>query len=644
MKKSTYISSEKVLGDKNNDINENSTFQIIFEQSPISTQIFSPGGTLLKVNKAWVKLWGAKFEDVKGYNILKDKQLIDLKIMPLIKRAFNGEVLDLPPVKYEPNKTINDVSKIQFRWTKALIYPIKDSKERIQKVVLVHEDITEQKLNEQKLIESEERFRALIEKSTDAVQLVSPTGEILFTSESIKNVLGYTPEELKGLGVAPFMHPDDLEYFSSKIQELLKNPKKHIIMQYRVKHKDGSWAWLETTGVNHLNTPYINALVGNFRNITDRKKNEEDLRYQKSLLEAQRELSPEGVLVVSPDGKMVSYNKRFVKMWKFSEKLINIGEDQLALEDATKKLIDPEKFIKRVKQLYKEQKADFEELHFKGGRIFDRYGAPVVGEDGTNYGYVWFFQDVTKRKQLERQKDDFISIASHELKTPVTSIKSYAQVLELKFKKEGNEKAAELLSKMDAQVSKLTNLIGDLLDVTKMDTNSIHFNNTQFSFDELVEELVEEMQRTTEKHELILKGKTNKTINGDRDRIGQVLTNLISNAIKYSPHTRKIIIQSSIKKSAIYFSVEDFGVGIPKNEQDKIFERFFRTSGPGKETFPGLGLGLYISREIIKMQGGKLWVESKIGQGSKFCFTLPIKQNRNETLKNISAGEELKQG
>ena len=395
-------------------------------------------------------------------------------------------------------------------------------------------------------------------------------------------------------------------------------------MQYRVKHKNGSWAWLKTSGVNHLKTPSINALVGNFRNITKRKNNLEELKYQKSLLLAQRELSPEGILVVSPEGKMVSYNKRFVQMWKFSKKLMANGEDQHALIDATKHLVNPEKFIRRVQELYENHQADFEELQFKDGRIFDRYGAPVTGDDGRDYGYVWFFQDVTKRKQLERQKDDFISIASHELKTPVTSIKSYAQLLQIKFKKEGNENAAELLGKMNSQIDKLTNLIGDLLDVTKMTTNKVFFKNSYYMFDELVSELAEEIERTTDKHKIILKVHTQKKVFGDRERIGQVLTNLISNAIKYSPNSNKIIIHSSFKTDMILVCVEDFGVGIPNDELNKVFERFFRISGPGKDTFPGLGLGLYISSEIIKRQGGKIWVESAIGKGSSFYFKLPL--------------------
>lgn len=266
--------------------------------------------------------------------------------------------------------------------------------------------------------------------------------------------------------------------------------------------------------------------------------------------------------------------------------------------------------------------------------------SPIRDKTGKIIGASKIARDITQQINLQRQKDEFIGIASHELKTPVTSIKSYAQVLRLRFIKEGNQQAAELLGKLDAQVDKLTNLIGDLLDITKIEAGKMQFNNEYFPFDELVDEITEEMQHTTDNHQLIKQGKTSKVIYSDHDRIGQVLVNLISNAIKYSPYADKIIISSSVEGENVKLCVQDFGVGIPRNKQDKVFERFFRASGPGKETYPGLGLGLYISSEIIKRSGGRIWVESTEGKGSTFCILLPIK--KAWSLKNQVSEEAIK--
>jgi signal transduction histidine kinase len=212
--------------------------------------------------------------------------------------------------------------------------------------------------------------------------------------------------------------------------------------------------------------------------------------------------------------------------------------------------------------------------------------SPIKDKKGNIVGASKIARDITAQIRLQKQKDEFLGIASHELKTPVTSIKSFAQVLRLRFTKEGNETAAKLLGKLDAQVDKLTSLIGDLLDVTKIESGKMQFNDAYFSFDDMVAEIVEELQRTTEKHQLIIKGKTEKNIYADRERLGQVLTNLISNAIKYSPYTKDIIISPSAKDGTVKLLVQDFGVGISKDKQDKVFEQFFRVSGPGERNLP----------------------------------------------------------
>ncbi|MDQ3099071.1 MAG: HAMP domain-containing histidine kinase [bacterium] len=235
--------------------------------------------------------------------------------------------------------------------------------------------------------------------------------------------------------------------------------------------------------------------------------------------------------------------------------------------------------------------------------------------------------EIIERKRAEKQKDDFIGIATHELKTPVTSLKAYAEVLQKKFTRAGDIVSAGNLSKMNIQLDKLTHLIEDLLDSTKIDSGYLYMHKELFDFDELVSEIIEEMQRITEKHLLVSEGKSNKKILADKERIGQVITNLISNAIKYSPHADKIYIMSRSTSKDITLCVKDFGIGISKEQQSHVFERFYRATGPKQDTFPGLGLGLYISSEIIKRESGRIWVESINGKGSTFCFTLPSEKD-----------------
>jgi PAS domain S-box-containing protein len=253
-------------------------------------------------------------------------------------------------------------------------------------------------------------------------------------------------------------------------------------------------------------------------------------------------------------------------------------------------------------------------------------GQPQYRADGSFSGYIGACVDISEQKNLQQQKDDFIGIASHELKTPVTSIKGYAQVLEKMLQKKGDTKEAMMMSRMDAQIRRLTNLIGDLLDVTKINSGKLQFNDAAFDFNGMVKELVEDLQRTTEQHSLVEDLHPTGLVFGDKERISQVITNLVTNAIKYSPSADKIIIHTYVKNNEAMLCVEDYGIGIPADKLENVFEQFYRVSGNMQHTFPGLGLGLYISSEIIKREGGRIWVNSAEGKGSTFCFALPLYQ------------------
>jgi PAS domain S-box-containing protein len=231
-------------------------------------------------------------------------------------------------------------------------------------------------------------------------------------------------------------------------------------------------------------------------------------------------------------------------------------------------------------------------------------------------------RDIEQKTEANNKKDEFISIASHELKTPVTSLKAYTQILQSTFADEKIPGAAEMLAKMDRQIDKLTLLIVEMLDVTKIDKGELIYDDEKFDFNEMVKEVAEEMQRITKSHQIVLNLSDCDPIKGDRNRIGQVLVNFISNAIKYSPGGDKITISTSCADNKVKLSVKDEGIGIPDDDQPGIFKRFFRVSAKNSYTFPGMGLGLYISSEIIKRHHGRIFFESKEGEGSVFSFEI----------------------
>jgi signal transduction histidine kinase len=233
-------------------------------------------------------------------------------------------------------------------------------------------------------------------------------------------------------------------------------------------------------------------------------------------------------------------------------------------------------------------------------------------------------EDITEKKQIEQQKDDFISIASHELKTPVTSMKIYAQILQKHPLLATDKKASDMLTKMDLQMDRLTELVTSFTNVYKLRTGKIRLHKEHFELDKLITEVVANFQYTVSSHVVEQIDKAKVVIFADRARINQVLVNLISNAIKYSPDADKVTVNLTKSLDKVTVSIQDFGMGIPKEEQNRIYERFFRAKEIKEGKIPGLGLGLFISSEIVKQHSGNLWIDSIEGKGSTFYFTLPI--------------------
>lgn len=228
----------------------------------------------------------------------------------------------------------------------------------------------------------------------------------------------------------------------------------------------------------------------------------------------------------------------------------------------------------------------------------------------------------TERRELERKKDEFISIASHELKTPLTSIKAFNQLLERRLKVVSDQKSRLYLSRINKQVDKLARLVGELLDVTKINKGQLIFEKELFSLSKLIYETSRDIKEAHPSRIVELYAVKPSMIFADRDRIGQVLTNLVLNAFKYSPPEKKVKLRLISNKNMHLVSVQDFGKGISKDEQEKVFHQFYQGRPQGKEG-QGLGLGLYIARTIVVRHGGSIWVKSILGRGSTFYFTLP---------------------
>lgn len=239
---------------------------------------------------------------------------------------------------------------------------------------------------------------------------------------------------------------------------------------------------------------------------------------------------------------------------------------------------------------------------------------------------------ISERREYESKKDEFISVASHELKTPLTSIKIFTQTLQLRSEKKGDKQSVSYLRRVNAQINKLSLLVGELLDVSRIQEGKMVLQKRKFNLTTLVYEVSGELSETSN-HKIVIKGLENLQLTADKERIGQVITNLLSNAVKYSPDSKKIVIKLSKNADEVVVAVQDFGIGIDKNEQQHIFDRYYQAENKKSRSGASLGLGLYIAKEIVEQHGGRIWVKSSSAKGrsgSTFFFTLPLKNTKNQ--------------
>jgi PAS domain S-box-containing protein len=356
--------------------------------------------------------------------------------------------------------------------------------------------------------------------------------------------------------------------------------------------------------------------------IVERKKVEERLRISENRYRRLFEASRDGILIVDPrTGTITDANSAITELLGYTheqllgQNLWHIGilkDREATLEDL--RALQEKQVLRYEIELphtTKEQQQALEVVC----NLYQENGRDVIQCN---------LRDITERKELERRKDDFINMASHELKTPVTSLKGFLTLLQRRLTIQREDQGLHYLARMDAQVHRLTKLINDLLDISKMQTGHLVYREECFDVDAFMQEIVENVQRTIQTHHLVLEGQAQAELLGNRDRIGQVIINLLNNAIKYSSHAQTVLVHVSQEHNQVRASIQDFGIGIDKEYQQKIFERFYQVIDPEEKTYPGLGIGLYISQQIVRQHGGQLWVESEKGKGSTFHVTLPL--------------------
>jgi len=530
--------------------------------------------------------------------------------------------------------------------------PVRDAQGTIVAALGVATDVSDLDEVARELTRTQRLHEELIDAIDGIVWETDASFRFTFVSKQAERLLGYPVQQwmqepdfwLKHL------HPEDRDWASAYCLKSAMECRAHEF-EYRMVAADGSSVWLRdiVTVVSEGGIP--RQLRGIMVDVTAQRRARGDLEQTVSLLRATLDSTADGVIVMTQDWRVTAFNGRFQELWNIPAALLE-GRDGKALSAHMRPQIEnAEQIHLRTQQLLSSPEQEgVDVLEFRDGRILERYSRPQRLGD-TIVGRVWSYRDVTaeRRAQAEserllreaqeaiRVRDDFLSIASHELKTPLTPLKLHLQVLKHRMAS-GQPVPVQHAEKALAQVTRLSGLINDLLDTSRIQAGRLELRHEPVSLRELTHEVLADLRTVSPQHTLEYEEPGEPLlIEGDRSRLAQVLVNLLENALKYSPTGGTIRVHVERDGAQALVSVSDSGIGIPPDQKAHLFERFFRARNAPISGFGGLGLGLYISRDIVERHGGRIWVESEVGHGSTFRFTLPVLEAEEHAPTGLEA-------
>ena len=645
-----------------------SRFKAIFYQSPLSIQILDKSGKTILVNSAFRKLWGFSEEFVndhilKSYNILEDVVLKEAGALDYIKRAFAGESVSVPEFLYDP--AVGGLEG-RPRWASSTIYPLKDPSGKVHEVVIIHEDATDRI---SALIEREKmlaQLEAIIRQMPAGVMVLSKNKELLLYNEQMTKLLG-EPSSAKDILSSSFnrslqgetIPSNEIEYVcqNGKVSVLstsfgpIQDNKENIFASVVIakditqeKRNESNQNFLTQVKsllistidydqildriayatIPHLSDGCIvDILEGSeIKRIVTSHKDPviQDHMYNiKELFPPRRDSNqPTSLVIQTGEAKMITnVNSNHIKEGTFS----NVHEELISRMDLNSLICVPlhirGKIIGAITILNTGTRANLNSDDLIIAKELAHYASVAIDNAA-------LYKDAKSAIQL---RDDFISIASHELKTPITSLQLQVQVLNslvsgLENNSEETQVMRKFLGSTNVQLKRLTRLVDDMLDISRIDTGKLKLNIKRVNLTGVVLDVLDRFNDQLESHKIQVEFKCDKDVyyECDPERMDQVITNFMSNAIRYG---RKNPIRLLLEEDSTHaiFKIKDHGRGVEKFDQERIFKRFEQAHT--SEDVNGLGLGLYINHKIIEEHAGEISIESEIGKGSTFTVTLP---------------------
>jgi PAS domain S-box-containing protein len=480
-----------------------------------------------------------------------------------------------------------------------------------------------------KQVEDTGELSAIVESSSDAIISKKFDGTIISWNNAAERIFGFTAEEAIDKNISIIV-PEELYEEEKNILEKIKNGQQIEHYETVRKTKEGNKISIALT---------ISPIKDRKGNITGVSKIARDISDQKVAEEKQAILaaivnsSDDAIVSKNLDGIILSWNTAAIRMFGYTETEA-IGK-HISIIIPPNRINEETHIIENIRKGIKVDHFETIRVAKDGKEInISLTVSPVKNKHGKIIGASKIARDITDKIEAEKQrllfterlkelnnyKDEFMAMASHELKTPMTIIKANLQILAQRMMADSN---IDFINRTLKQVNKLTDLVNSLLDISKIQAGKLHIHTSRIDMNILLKEITDNIQQTTSTHKIFFKeSKEQLYAIADSERIDQVLVNMLINAIKYSPECGDIIVEGHKNDDKIIVSIKDNGIGIPHEDLENIFSRYYRVSGLAS-TFKGTGIGLFVASEIIKQHGGSIWAESKLGGGSVFYFSIP---------------------
>ena len=494
---------------------------------------------------------------------------------------------------------------------------------------------TNEELNNslKQLDQSREYIRTIIEQAPVGIAMLKGSDHIIeIANPAILNIWGRKESEVIGRPHETARPELRGQAVNTWLKEVFRSGKPKINTEFTVRlhHQDG----LREAIVNSIYQPIfsdrgeISGVLVIIEEITqqvlERRKNEND----QSMLALAIDAGELATFYYQPATNLFSGNKLLKNWFGLS------SEENIDLSIALAVIV-PEDRDRVIQAISKSLDRDSDGHYFieyriqndtdKKIRLLQASGRVFYDQDGNPLSLNGTLRDITKQKKEEERKDDFMGMVSHELKTPLTSLKAYIQILQRMASNEEDFKQYNILEKCLKQADYMNSMINGFLNVSRLDSGQLHIEKTAFDFQLLLSEIEDEVLSTNHSRKFIFKSPGPTEVVADRAKISQVIHNLIGNAIKYSPFEASIIVEFvSIADNSLMVTVQDKGIGISTEDQERIFDRYYRVKDMSSRSIAGFGIGLYLCKEIIELHSGSIQVQSSKDEGSTFSFILPI--------------------